>query len=287
MNNDHFLRIGSSHKVCEDYCTSGKLADNFYYSILSDGCSSSDNTDLGSRFLVLETKKFLNDIFSDYNVNENDDYISNLLSDNLFFQNNILRGCLSNVMKYRLNSDCLDCTLLLVIVFNDKIYLHVFGDGCVAYKKNGKYEAINISYTNSAPFYLNYEKNKNALQNYHDVLGNSDQIREYFQISEDGSEVFREKMKFHHSERLSEIIDTDDIEHISIMSDGICSFMNDEDDMICIPNRIRNFCSFKNFNGQFVHRRLNKLQKEDEKNSIDHYDDISISTIYIGNGSKC
>src|SRR5215203_2249321 len=46
MNTDCFFNIGATHSVCQDYVVASP------YLILSDGCSSSPDTDIGARLLV-------------------------------------------------------------------------------------------------------------------------------------------------------------------------------------------------------------------------------------------
>ena len=57
INVDHYMTIGSSHQVCEDYIISG--TEPFPYIILSDGCSSSKDTDIGARILAQCAKNYL------------------------------------------------------------------------------------------------------------------------------------------------------------------------------------------------------------------------------------
>ena len=56
MNADHYYTIGNSHSVCQDYAISG-LVENGAYAILSDGCSSSPDVDVGARMLSLSAKE--------------------------------------------------------------------------------------------------------------------------------------------------------------------------------------------------------------------------------------
>ena len=48
---DHLFWAGDSHKVNQDYCLSGSKS-GLHYAIVSDGCSSSPDTDFGSRILA-------------------------------------------------------------------------------------------------------------------------------------------------------------------------------------------------------------------------------------------
>ena len=63
MNANCAINIGSTHALCQDYA----LARNDGpYVILSDGCSSSPDTDVGSRLLVKASEK----IFKERRVDE-------------------------------------------------------------------------------------------------------------------------------------------------------------------------------------------------------------------------
>ena len=46
MTSDSFFAIGKAHTVCEDYARDGKIPDTErVFAIVSDGCSSSPDTD--------------------------------------------------------------------------------------------------------------------------------------------------------------------------------------------------------------------------------------------------
>ena len=53
IRTDTFIEIGSQHKVCEDYIIA---KDN--YIILADGCSRSENSDMGARILCYMAQQF-------------------------------------------------------------------------------------------------------------------------------------------------------------------------------------------------------------------------------------
>ena len=50
MNTDGAFYIGTTHEVCQDYC----MAENDAI-VVSDGCSGSPGTDMGSRVLSITT----------------------------------------------------------------------------------------------------------------------------------------------------------------------------------------------------------------------------------------
>ena len=61
MNTDCYYEIGHSHIFCEDYALAG-IVNNIGYAIVSDGCSSSDNVDVGARVLAHIAKVFLRNL---------------------------------------------------------------------------------------------------------------------------------------------------------------------------------------------------------------------------------
>ena len=73
------------------------------------------------------------------------------------------------------------------------------------------------------------------------------------------------------------------------MSDGVHSFYETQNLGTSIINAdlsyvdvITEVLNFKNFNGQFMQRRLNRFLKFCQKNNWHHADDISFGTIYFG-----
>lgn len=60
MEINAYYQIGKDHKVCEDYALCG--TEPFPYAILSDGCSSVNDSDIGSRILVSMAKKTFKDL---------------------------------------------------------------------------------------------------------------------------------------------------------------------------------------------------------------------------------
>jgi len=63
MNDDSIFTIGKTHRICQDYAHTGNK-NGMFYAILSDGCSSSEHTDLGSRIMVKTAEKYIEEIDS-------------------------------------------------------------------------------------------------------------------------------------------------------------------------------------------------------------------------------
>jgi hypothetical protein len=65
---DSYFEIGNTHEVCQDYALSGKLNDNLYYAIITDGCSQSHKecgeVDLGARVVAYAARDALFQYFN-------------------------------------------------------------------------------------------------------------------------------------------------------------------------------------------------------------------------------
>src|ERR1017187_1833610 len=113
MNCDHHFEIGNSHRICEDYALSGQTKEVTYV-ILSDGCSSGIDVDVGARLVALSARRtlFENGFEMSYDTFGkvtlfNLDKISSYLS---------------------LHPLALDATLLVTWIRNNKFTTYIYGD---------------------------------------------------------------------------------------------------------------------------------------------------------------
>ena len=67
---------------------------------------------------------------------------------------------------------------------------------------------------------------------------------------------------------------------VGIASDGLCSFEKDKQS-VSLSNIINPFFDFKNTNGEYLKRRVDKYLKQLHKEGYSHYDDISLATLLI------
>jgi len=152
LHYDHHYSIGLTHQVCQDYVMGGEVPTPFI--VLSDGCSSSPNSEMGAKILTLTTQQILK--------NENQwplDYAD--------FGRQLI-NCAFNVTKKLQLPDCvLDATLMLAFLQEDNIIVYVYGDGCLLFKDHdGHVGTIEVVFTHNAPFYLSYWIDKERLLEY-------------------------------------------------------------------------------------------------------------------------
>jgi hypothetical protein len=276
MNTDSYFEIGYSHIVCEDYALSGTESD-IAYAIISDGCSSSDHSDIGARLLshiakdtilYFERRKLLYDSV----------FMTTMFKKT--FEEIIIKKCLEVKETLRLPIDVFDATLLTAIAVNNAfLYLYGRGDGCFIFKtKDNQIDFTEISFESNAPYYLSYDMHFDKKQSYtnsfHGTKVNIHQQNESICSNElvdaDGFSFFLPLCSAY--------------KQVALTSDGIGTYESDPaiiNDKMQYPTQeiIPQYVDYKNPVGEFVQRRMLRLKKDCIKDGIVHQDDISCATI--------
>ena len=269
MNTDSYFTRGSGHDVCEDYAYSGTTKDGHPFAIISDGCSGSDNTDIGARLIVHAIK----DIINQYPpVDPQVDYRT--------IMDSWLKVKIENIRtNLSLHHSCFDATIRLVILCDDVLHMYTYGDGITILKNQTTGETdryVRQDVTSNAPYYFSYKMIPGAtdayLKKFPDALANvglaSISVRDYI----DMPNTFYTHMNV---SGLSPGTYT-----CSVMSDGMETFFGD-DDKLGLDPVLDEMLAFKNVDGEcdFVKRRVKKYLKQCAKKNIRHYDDISMASI--------
>jgi len=264
---DKITRIGKEHKICQDYSDTFQNNANRISNliIVSDGCSSSNDTDIGSRIVARLARKIMSQFHFNFD-NINDSYIS--------FGDILMNMALPIVSSLGLDKTALDSTLIISFIYDNSIITFMYGDGfIITIDKENKVDFTEVQFKNNAPYYLSarviypsiYEKN----------------VTEPNMIVTDSASgnlccASHYPLYFRHE------IDTHKC--IIISSDGLESFRNySSDNHPDIQEVITNLCSIKNCNGEFIQRRVGRMLSDYAKNSIYHYDDLSVAGISIQN----
>ncbi len=270
---------GSSHTVCQDYTRTGSDNEIFSYGILSDGCSGSPDTDIGARFLVLETEKIL----QNKKCIRHEDFCQ------------VVSGA-----KYRgtdvfnISPLALDATLYTIYVnLNHKVaYFRTSGDGLVLARKRGTqiYDVRRKHFPNGAPWYLSYSLNEGRFLRLMDegLLLQCDELSLNQTTRTYETECYRTlavdaDTRNSFSVTGGEFFELEKYDLFLIVSDGIESFVQAET-KTSIPYQeiLYELLDFKNFNGEFLARRLRKILKDFQKKHWTHEDDLSVAAIYVG-----
>jgi serine/threonine protein phosphatase PrpC len=263
---DQFLEIGSQHKVCEDYIIHGETP--LPYIILSDGCSSSNNTEMGSRILCYLAKQFLN---------YRKDYFPNI--DYKDMGRWIIHNAEMSARQLGLTMTCLDATLIIAVFIENKVKVFMYGDGITVFKHGDNIEVTFLDYSNNAPYYLSYLIDENRNKTYHD-LKHQKFVRRIL-YKPDGVITETPKTLFAYDYPTILEYELSNLDSLFVCSDGINSFLYQDHtttNPIDIKDVVTEFTAFKNLKGMYLQRRLNTALKNMKKNNINHYDDLSVGS---------
>lgn len=241
MDINTFTVIGNDHKICEDYSISGLLPFPFF--IISDGCSSAPNTDIGSRVLVSMAKKNISLLTTDYN---------------LFLEKTIAQSK-AIVSLMGIETESLLATLFIVLKLEDKVIVLSIGDGDIIYKNN-LINHLNFEYDKNIPFYPIYIKK---------IFDNKNNLI----ITKNG---FKEIRHFSYINYIE--LPLDNLEWIICSTDGIKSFTNGVD----LFEGYENLVDFKNFKGDFIERKMKRFIKNLLKEGYKNSDDWTMGGISFG-----
>ena len=283
MHTDSIFTIGSSHKACEDYAASGILKDfDVSWAALSDGCSSSPQVDFGARLLVGAARKHIWDVVS----STNGELLNSLYSESTYTP--IIIN-LENICKsLRYDTNCLDATLLTAVCGKQKTKIICWGDGVIVVKKkDGTSRIIEIEASDGYPSYLSYNFYKDRIMDMRRAEKNII-VRDYHLESNGIFYAPVTTLQEFFTPYVLEM-NTEDLKFVLLMSDGVQSFYNvNPDDCgrkaqpVSFITIVKELMAFKNFQGEFVQRRFNKVLKEANVNQWEHYDDLSVAGIYLG-----
>jgi len=255
---DTFIDKGSSHQICEDYIISGY--DPFPYIILSDGCSSSKNTEMGARILCYLSKQYLKYRKEDLH--------------NLKYRqigNWIIHNSEMVARQLGLSINCLDATLIIAFHIDGQIYVYMYGDGAIIKKKGDDITINKIDFNKNAPYYLSYQIDDYRNNLYHE-MGND------LTITISGSDGESCEV-YAYDYPAFFTFNARDFDTLFITSDGIFSFIVEsatERRVVPEGDVLPDFMNFKNVKGEFLKRRLNKALKNLNRRDINHYDDLSV-----------
>jgi len=282
FNLDSYFEIGNSHNICQDYILHGN-AGPIPFIVLSDGCSSSNFTDIGSRLLTLSFKRALVD-FVNLSIQ------SQMTDADIFdyIHTRTLFRLQYNLESLGLKSSVADATLLFAFVFNENLYTKMYGDGNILYKfTDGQCEQVSHNYSGNNPYYPSYliDHMRNKAYDPSTVLSST--------TTRFPDVTYRETIKVPFNATYEDVRPISNIQMISLFSDGVESYQYS----VKSPNYadlasrkqsieisiywVCEMTDYKNTNGEFVKRRMKRIATDNLKNFIEHYDDVSVATLWV------
>lgn len=296
---DYFLNCGSSHHICQDYIArreAGRVSVNsrgkYPIIALSDGCSSVEDTDWGSRFLVNSLLEKSPNVFCKNDAT----FLGGVRNVNHGSFIPVVLNCSQDLCRLTVKSeDVLHATLEFLTVNEDSFNTVTVGDGVVCAKDmQDRTHVYCYTFENETPFYLRYVIKDEMFKNYLEKHGrysleysilsptgeviNTNTTINKFDPLQEGKKLkdycFAHKFKF------------DQFKSVTIFSDGIKSFvktLNTGGSLYTEPcdylNIVHKLTSFKTNDGNFLRRRWNMEKRNFDKQNISHYDDLSIGTM--------
>ena len=258
---DSYFEIGTSHKVCEDYALSGEI-NEYTYLIVSDGCSSSDGSDIGARILAHAAQAAIKQLSSVGCVRG--------VGMKHVLENLIIEKCQNVRSTLGLSIDMLDATLLISMTDNKATYNYVWGDGAIIVETDNHFGFLKIEYESGAPYYLSYKMNKSKREAYIKEFPGQRIITAVNGIEE--TEIRKTSMQSNFID-MFDAFEVGSFKSISLCSDGIFSF-NDND----VAGFIKKMLDFKCLTPGFLRRKMQRIKRDNNKSGISHYDDVSIAT---------
>lgn len=285
MNTDAYYEIGSSHQVCEDYALSG-IYEGMAYTVVSDGCSSSKNSDVGARLLAHIAKGVLCYLKNRNLIGGHDFYP--------LFQEFTIKKCLEVKHSLGLPLSVFDATLLVSISLDGNLICYGWGDGYFIFvDKDDRKVIMEPKYESGAPYYLSYEMNDERRRAYTEQYGDSTVTVNTYEITPEGqSSVLKKEV---YSSTYNRPIGVEyfgsGFKSVTAASDGIDTY---EDNPKCEPpegssghkkysaiDMIPSIVGYKGIAGEFVVRRMQRIKNDMTKINRVHFDDISCATIIL------
>ena len=254
--------------VCQDYSLACTI-NGAPFTAVSDGCSSSPDSDFGSRALVksaLEGFQNRRDFARGWIINRAMDFIPP-----------------SGVTPI----EALDATLLVAFTEGSKVRTFVTGDGIiVARRRDGTgYRMVHVEYPSGAPLYLSYTLNPGRLTNYINVFGTKRVVHIYDNdvivdvLVEDTTNVGEM------FEPVSYDFDIQEFDVIYLFSDGLKSFhtiVNGVPESVSVADVMSHLLSIKGFAGEFLIRLCLRFFRDNHTRGWFHVDDFGAGAIYTG-----
>ena len=274
MRADVFTTTGESHLSCQDY---GRIGPDSI--VLSDGCSSSPDTDIGARLVALSALQADRDSQSGLVMDVKD--VAGLafqMADDLDLTSRTV----------------LDATMLMIQYKRPWAYITMVGDGVCGWRtRDGRTYLAKRSYEGNAPMYMGY-----LLSDLKDRVKSKESL-EYLYVADvgpGGTLPFvpgdtSDAPAIEHDDSDGTIrikVHEDDATMAFVATDGMLSFYKNVStetsktaEVARLIDVAPKFLSFKTFAGKFVSRRAKKALQELKDEGYVPMDDFSMGVVLL------
>lgn len=285
MNADSAFQIGSSHAVCQDYSLAGAWLPSAHaeargsrpHVILSDGCSSSPDTDIGARLMVKAAERTLR---------EHGGPPGRDLTE---IHEEAARLALTWAELLGLRPQAVDATLLTAHLDGEELAIGCSGDGVVCLQTwAGALDVYSISYPSGYPLYPSYTHQPERLLALGDARRSGKEVRHFRSAAVEDCLQPRDVSG---GGALTEVftVKAADYKCAALFSDGIHSFFRaglteagGRVEAVPMELVLCDLISFKTTRGAFVGRRMKRFQKDCRQKGWQHADDLSVGALHSG-----
>lgn len=273
---DHYFQIGQAHytagKPCQDHAISWSSED-LACAIVSDGCSTGGNTDVGARILTFGTLRAIREVLK----------VSNGAPE--FVSNRQLQLMKATQTFMGLEQGDMLATCIYVHCNQNGGRIKVQGDGVFTFKyRDGAIETQRFEWKDNVPFYPAYKGREMEafIERHGSNLESSRLIKSTVYIPPSPGETSESSENYTLEQGINGInLDFSNrfleaVEFIAVFTDGVTQI-----DGIPWHDAVREFLAFKNTTGEFVKRRMIRGIKDMQNNGKGPIDDISCAVIRV------
>lgn len=256
LSADCFFALGSSHRVCQDYAVASPQGD---YVILSDGCSSVPDTDIGARLLVKAAQAYIG------------------LENSQALLAHAVARAEACTRALGLSRSCLAATLLVARKQENVIQTLVAGDGVIMARRRQDGAIFIYAYTcePNAPFYLYYTLDDELRDLHRGRFGDARKgMFTHYSDAKTSTREWTESSDF----TVGPSFPLADFDLTALVSDGAAS-VSSSCGPVPLEEIVREFVSFKTLKGEFVRRRLRRAFELFRQRGWTCFDDISVAVI--------
>jgi hypothetical protein len=268
---DSYFAIGKRHSEqcmpCQDYSLAVASSD-YAYAIVSDGCSTGNKTDVGSRLTTLVVSKIIHEITGKVNWQQIMDWHFDFLHTHLKIPQHIL-----NLTEMDMLATCVSA----IATVDNELYMQILGDGVIGVVyRDGTMRLDRIEWSDNIPFYPIYRSDMNRFNANHQ--NNAMPIMKCsVLINGDNVETFDSTYSIDLMQELpSDYGPLDAIEYIGVFSDGVCQLVGYN--WIEATKALLKFPTSK---GAFFKRRLSSIIRQLQKEGKGPIDDIAGAVLHI------
>lgn len=284
LSADHHFSIGHEHvhsgKPCQDHALSIAV-DSMACAVVSDGCSTAGETDMGARVLTFATVAAV----KAYNARYKGTLAEQGVVSEVNTQQRIVLGTVREALG--LARDDMLATCGYIFATQEGAVMHLAGDGVTAIKyRDGRICVYNYNW-GKAPFYPQYREEHGGA-GYVREHGTPDTpalIEEEWCYTPNTENPFQktgeQKLTVQVGMRgVTKVLSSErlltDIDAVAVFTDGVLRVEN-----IDWKEAVLALLSFKTTAGQFVKRRLNRALKDFRTFGKGPLDDIAYAVIHV------